>query len=364
MSNTPNEDANPRQESATNYGNPPQQSGYGFPQQGPYGTPPNYPPPAYQGAPQGPQGPQGPYDTPPNYPPPGYSGVPQGPQGQFGSTPNYSPPGYPGMPQGQQGQYGVPPNYPPQYAGPQQGPYGYGANPGYDPNMQLGYGYNNPNMQSPASSPLPLGEAIRQLPRQYLRVVTKPGVATFAMEQGKAAWNIVWVQILILTLFTVVLGFASIAVTTALLSTSQGSTALSIDAIKGYLYFLPFGYILLTPLGLFISLGIYHLIAKMFGGTGTFLAYMYSYLLYGVPLTLLTILLVLIPFVGSIIASAISIYMIVLQIFMTMAVHRLRGGRATFAVLLLPIIGFVLAIVGGIIIFTLIMSAFQHAYPR
>lgn len=302
MSNAPNQDPYSNQDPARNYGNTPQ-------------PPPNYGPPR-QGPPQ------------------------QGPQGQYGPPANYPPPSYPGSPQ--------------------QGQYGYGTNPQYNPNAQPGpggYDYNNP---PPVSTPLPLGEAIRQLPRQYIRVLTKPGAATFAEEQGKAAWNIVWVQILALTILTVLFGFAFVGLTLAATLNAQNLPASSINTIRGYFAFLPFGYILLTPLGLFIGLGIYHLIAKAFGGTGTFVRYVYSYLLFGVPLTIVTLLLVLIPFVGSLIGSAVGVYTIVLQIFMTMAVHRLRGGRATIAVLLLPIIGIVLGIIGGIVLVAVIVSALQH----
>ena len=318
MSNTP-QDPYSNQDPAQNYGNTPQPPYYGPPQQGPYGTPPNYPPSSYPGPPQ-----QGPYGTPPNYPQPTYSGPPQG-------------------------------------------PYGYGMNPEYDLNAQpgVGYGYNNPAMTA-ISTPLPLGEAIRQLPSQYVRVLTKPGTAAFVAEQGKAAWNIIWVQIAALTVLTVLFGFAFVAFTLAATFTSQNLSTYPasgynpIDGFRQAFGFLPLSYIILTPISLFVSLGIYHLIAKMFGGTGKFVTYMYSYLLFGVPLITITLLLTLIPLVGSLIASAASIYTIVLQVFMTMAVHRLRGGRATFAVLLLPIIGIVLGIIVGIVLVTVIVSALQH----
>lgn len=61
------------------------------------------------------------------------------------------------------------------------------------------------------------------------------------------------------------------------------------------------------------------------------------------PLSFLGSWLALIPFVGSFLSLPISIYEIVLMVFMTMAVHRLGGGRATLAVLLLPLILFLLA---------------------
>ena len=215
-------------------------------------------------------------------------------------------------------------------------------------------------MPPPASRPLPLGEAIRQLPSQYIRVTTKPGAATFAMEQGKAAWNIVWVQIIALAVVVMLIGFASVAVTTALIAGNAAYSASTVDSVRGALVVLPISYLLLVPIVLFIGLGINHLIAKAFGGTGTFLAYTYSYLLYGVPLTIVTTLVALIPFIGGLVAFAGSIYTIVLQVFMTMGVHRLSGGRATLAVLILPIIGIVLGIIGFIVLFAIIASALHN----
>ena len=309
MSNTPNQEPNPNQDS---YSNPPPSENYG-------NTTPQSPP-DYSSA--------GNYSSPPNY-------VPQE-QGNYGTPPNYPPP-QPG--------YGTPPpNYQPNV------PAGYGAP--YPPN----YGYNPP----PASSPLPLGEAIRQLPRQYWRVVSKPGAATFAEEKGKAAWNIIWVQIALITVLTVLFGFAITAITLPALLNAQNLPAGTLDTFRNSFGFLPFSYIIFTPLGLFIGVGIYHLIAKAFGGTGTFVEYMYSYLLYYTPIVIVSLILSIIPFIGSLAASALGIYGIVLQIFMTMAVHRLSGGRATLAVLILPIILIVLFIIGFIVLIAVIAAALQH----
>ncbi len=172
MSYDPNRDPN------SGYGNPP----YGVPPQEPYNQPPNpYGPP-----PQGPYGtPQGPYGPPPQGP---YN-QPQGP---------YSAPPY-GQPQNP---YGYPP----------QAPYGV------PPYQQPGYGYVPPPV-----APLPLGEAIRQLPQQYIKILTKPSAATFAEEMGKAAWNIVWVQLLGLAVITAVLGYLASLIGSGIMPTTTSS---------------------------------------------------------------------------------------------------------------------------------------------
>lgn len=330
MSNTPNQGADSNQDPyanqppSENYGNttpqPPPNYGSSQEQSG-YGTPPNYPP----------QG-QGGYTTPSNYPPQG--------QGGYGTPPNYPPQG--------QGGYGTPPNYQSNV------PTGYGTP--YPQNVPPGYGYNPPA----ASAPLPLGMAIRQLPSQCIRVLTKPSATTFAVEKGKAAWNIVWVQIAIITIVSVLFGFAFVGLSLAATLNSQNLPASSVNAIRSAFGFLPLSYIILTPVSLFIATGIYHLIAKAFGGDGTFLEYMYSYLLFYTPIAIVGLIIGLVPLLGSLVSFALFIYAIVLQVFMTMGVHRLSGGRATLAVLILPIIAFVLSIILVIVLVGVIASSIHR----
>jgi len=209
-------------------------------------------------------------------------------------------------------------------------------------------------VDSPPVTPLPLSEAIRQLPDQYVRVVTRPGVATFAQEQGKASWDIVWVQLAIFTVISVITSFVTFNFTMSAYPGMAGSPQ-STQIIRSVSGVLPLSYIILTPLGFFIGTGIYHLIAKAFGGRGTFLAYCYSYLLFYVPLGIVALVLSMIPFLNYL-AFVVGIYEIVLLVFMTMAVHRLSGGKATLAVLTLPIAIIALACVLGAIAVGLTVS--------
>lgn len=235
-------------------------------------------------------------------------------------------------------------------------------NPGSDPN----YGTPPPSEVPPSAPvselrPLPLGEALRQLPSQYIRVVTRPSAATFAEEKGKAAWNIIWFQIIglgVIAAILIPLVFNIIWAPGSPYVTNMPPR--SLDVMRGAIIPLGLSNIILIPLGYFIATGIYHVIAKLFGGQGTYLEYFYSYLLFSVPLTIISLLLSLIPLLGSIVGFAIGIYQIVLQIFMTMAVHRMSGGRATLAVLILPIIGLVI----GCIVFFFALSAIFNAIPH
>jgi len=301
----------------------------------------------------------------PNQPPnSGYGNPPYGqPQPPYGQPQQGQP--QPPYGQPQQGPYGPPPQGP--YGQP-QAPYGYGAPPQGPygaPYQEPGYGY-----PPPQAAPLPLGEAIRQLPNQYIRVLTKPSAATFAAEQGKAAWNIVWVQLIIYAIILAALGYigsliglsfgalSSLMNTGSLSSSGMNPAALQAAAASG-----SFGEIILVPLGFFIIVGVYYLLAKAFGGQGTFLAQGYNYLLYQVPIGILSGVIGLIPILGGIAAFALYIYGIVLNVFLIMATHRLSGGKAT-AVVLIPIaVIAILFCVLGVIFFALIAAALRQTHP-
>jgi hypothetical protein len=292
-----------------------------------YGTP-NTP---YEGAPN-------PYETP-NSPYGNYQGTPQA----ASNTPYEGAPNAYGTPNEP---YGNPPN-------------SYGASNtfyGGAPNTSYGIPETPYGAGAPPRRPLPLGEAIRQLPNQYIRVITKPGVGVFAEEQGKAAWNIVWIQLIG---FAIISALLSIGIFNVALSTNPTARQ-SFGAIGAASGGLPISFLIFIPIGFFISAGIYHLVAKAFGGRGTFLTYCYCYLLFVVPLGIISNVLGLIPLLGSIAALAVGIYQIVLQVYMTMAVHRLTGGKATLAVLILPIIGLVI----GVIVTIIIVAAVVGSHSR
>jgi len=200
--------------------------------------------------------------------------------------------------------------------------------------------------------------------------LTKPSAATFAEEQGKAAWNIVWMQLIIYAVILAVLGFIgsliglSFGAFSSLMNTgSLSSSGINPGTLQAASASGSFGEIILVPLGFFIVVGVYYLVAKAFGGQGTFLAQGYSYLLYQVPIGILSGVIGLIPILGGIVAFALYIYGIVLNVFLIMATHRLSGGKAT-AVVLIPIaVIAVLSCVLGIIFFALIAAALRQTHP-
>ncbi|HWZ17210.1 MAG TPA: YIP1 family protein, partial [Ktedonobacteraceae bacterium] len=101
-----------------------------------------------------------------------------------------------------------------------------------------------------------------------------------------------------------------------------------------------------TPVSFLAAGSILYLIARAFGGRGTFLEQIYTTLLFGVPLVILSYLLLLIPATSSWLPYLPHLYSLVLFAISLMAVHQLSRGKA-IAVILIPIsILLVLVLVG------------------
>ncbi|GAC1697762.1 MAG: hypothetical protein PVS3B3_23400 [Ktedonobacteraceae bacterium] len=262
--------------------------------------------------------------------------------------------------QASQEQYGVAANY------------GHG---GYSP----GYEYSAPSFAElqPQATPLPLGEAIRQLPAQYWRVITRPSSTTFAAEMGKARWNIVWVQMAFYVVLVTIVGFlsnvfvvqsrADALSTTNTPALTPNTVAIIQRVVSIITVFSTYGQILLIPLSLFVGTGLLFMLAKAFGGSGKFLPQLYSTLLFLVPLglllNLLTLLLSLLPGIGSML-SFLAVFAYLgyegtLLGLMLIPVHRLSGGRAAGAVLSLFGVAILLSCVLGFII-AIVLTASLH----
>jgi Yip1 domain len=291
-----------------------------------------------QNAPQFPHETYGSSENPYGEPPIPYSQPPQNPYGE--SVPQYPNAASPQAPQNPyrppaQNPYATPPNADANYAS-------------YS-NYQGGSGY-----APPQSAPLPLGEAIRNLPSQYLKVLTRPGPMTFAEEMGKASWDIVWVQLIGIAIISAILSYLAMLISP--FNTSFSNRSINIEAYRSIIAGASFGSIILVPLFFFIGVGIYYGLAKAFGGQGRFITQSYTTLLISVPIGIFSGVINLIPIAGSFIALAVSIYSIVLNIFSIMAVHRLSGGKAT-AVVLIPIGVAVLLACGLIVLLITIVAA-------
>jgi hypothetical protein len=197
----------------------------------------------------------------------------------------------------------------------------------------------NQNMSSydqASAQPLSFGEAMWQLPLQYIKVLSKPSVNTLREEMGKASWGMVLVQFLSLVILTVSIG-------------SVKPLALLPSPLNG---------ITLVLASFFIGLGTAYLFSKLSGGQGTFLAHIYCLLVCTVPLVTVSGALLLIPATGWLVlllgsvVSALFIYRMVLHTYTIMAVHRLGAGQATTIVLILPMLILVVIMLAGMVFWT------------
>lgn len=238
-----------------------------------------------------------------------------------------------------------------------QAPYG-APQGGYNPyNAQRAY--DDP-YGAPQATPLPLGEAVAQLPGQYWKVLTRPGARSLAQEVGKANWDIIWVQLIGYALIAGILSFVRnrlfpVVLPVQTTTTASGTTTVDLTFLQGPLNFIEGpGAIIVTLLGFFIFQGISYGLAKAFRGTGTFPAQAYTMLLFQVPLGILSVVFDFIPIAGALVGLAAGVYQIVLSIFAIMAAHRLGGGKAT-GVILIPI--GVLTLLACCVFFFVILSA-------
>ena len=94
------------------------------------------------------------------------------------------------------------------------------------------------------------------------------------------------------------------------------------------------GLVVVLPMLFFLLMGIVYLLARAFGGQGTFLEQCNTSLYIQAPLGIFSKLLALIPIVGRVLNSVLSLYGIVLQVFVIMAVHRLSRGKAITTILI------------------------------
>jgi hypothetical protein len=215
--------------------------------------------------------------------------------------------------------------------------------------------YQGPSVL-PQGAPRPLSEEIKELPRQYINVLTEPGVATFAAEMGRASWRMVWVQLLGWGVISTILGwvaqaiFASISYRFAGSLSPQVMQQISANSAS-------YGGIIGVPLGFFIWMGLVYLLAKAFNGQGTFLTQSYTSLLFQAPLGVLSGILGLVPYFG-LLSFAVFIYGIVLQVFALMAVHRLSGGKATAVVFLPAAIITLMVIVFALVFASVLIGVF------
>ncbi len=203
----------------------------------------------------------------------------------------------------------------------------------------------------PRTQPLPWREALRQLPRHYRFVLTKPGFEPFLAEMGQAEWKIVWIQLLFYSVVAALLAFVRTLLYPASPSAASSASGLSSPVVLQILSLsTSLGLLILIPAGFFLAMGLLYWLARAFGGHGIFVQQVYTTLLFLVPCGLAVSVLGLVPFVGNFLSAFLGfvlfVYCVALQCFATLAVHQMSGGKATAAVILTLLIVFPVSIVG------------------
>lgn len=192
----------------------------------------------------------------------------------------------------------------------------------------------------PVGQPLPFREAVRQLPRRYRFVLTKPGFEPFLPELSLAEWKIAWFQLLVYTVVATVLAWLRGLLYPA--PASGGNGLSSPEVTQALNLASSFGLLLLIPLFFFCAMGLLYWLAHASGGHGVFVQQVYTSLLFLTPCGIIVSLLGLIPFAGSFLSAFLGVilyvYCVVLQCFATVAVHQMTGGKAVAAVILTVLI--------------------------
>lgn len=222
--------------------------------------------------------------------------------------------------------------------------------------------------------PLPLVDAIAQLPLQYWRVLRKPGARVFAEESGKARWDILLVQLIGYTIIDALLGWLHLTLYPLTAQAVPTTAANGVDVAKiesAELAILTFafglGLFILVPLGFFIYQGIAFGLARAFRGQGSFVTQSYTLLLIYVPIGMIDIALTYLGLSNAVLglfttllSLGLPVYGIVLTVFAMMGAHRLSGGKAS-AVALLPFLGILLFACCGL--FIALFPAISSAVP-
>lgn len=222
------------------------------------------------------------------------------------------------------------------------GPYG---TPGGPPATGGAYAY------AAAGPPQPAG--IGAIWQKWINVTTRPGVASFTQELPTANWRDIWLTLIGLGILSAITGAIAALYTgqTVQIPRADG-TMTTVHVPAGASWFT----IITVPLAFFVGVAILFVIAKIFGGTGTFLAQSYAMALFYVPIQGVIAILGLVPFLGGLAAFVLGIYEIILAVFAIAASQRLSIGRSV-AVVLLPAVIVFLLLCGLIVALAAIIAA-------
>ncbi|NJM08902.1 YIP1 family protein [Candidatus Gracilibacteria bacterium] len=191
-----------------------------------------------------------------------------------------------------------------------------------------------------------------------IAVLTRPSVSTFEEhEKNNLGWALIYVSIA-----AVIVGLISAALAPFQAATIQSQINSQLatlppeqrevaeEVLRNFEQFgllslsgqpnvigALFSSLLTTLIGFLIGLGIYWLLGRAFGGTGSFGELAYDFALFNVPLTLIGVVLNFIPLLGALLGLALWVYSIILTYMALQAGMNLPGNKAIL-VLLIPLL--------------------------
>lgn len=198
---------------------------------------------------------------------------------------------------------------------------------------------------APGSAPF----SIQGLLQSYKNVLLHPRVATFDAELPGASWQKVWVGVLAMSAIVTLAIVILYAITNSSNSSTSyaSSSGLSFGGVVGI--FLVFGG------SFFLGAGIEYLLARLFGGTGTFLIHTYAMSLVAIPLDTAGIVALIIPVVGILVLLGVGIYSTVLMVLAMQSAHHLPTGKAVAVVLIPSAVSFLLYCASMALLFSFLL---------
>ena len=196
----------------------------------------------------------------------------------------------------------------------------------------------------------------------WLKASTSPNDATFAELRQKPNANIT-TAVIWMAIYGAIAAIAGLVSSLIFAGTVQGALPSVLQQLnlspeemaqaEQALRFLPgnvavgagfssLANILWVPVWFLIGVGIYHLIAKLLGGTGEYGRLAYLSAAFSAPLGIVTALLSLIPLAGCV-TPLIGLYTLVLSYFAVKVEHQLSSGRAIMVILIPALVLIVLA---------------------
>jgi hypothetical protein len=217
----------------------------------------------------------------------------------------------------------------------------------------------------PPSLPPPMPRpafSLEDLLGRWQAVLLRPGMEQMNAQRRSSNWPTIWYSLLGLALVQAIVAvFQRVEAFSwnTLVSSPQFVQYLRSIGLGNVAQWNPSTGVLEAFLGAFIGFflmaGLVYLVAKVLGGTGSFLEHTYLLALVYVPLEIIASVAGLIPVLGGLIGAAAAIYMIVLVVMAISSAHQLTIGTS-IVVVILPVILTVLLVVLLAVIIAIVVA--------